>query len=264
MSAQLSTPRRVTRRPVGDWVRDQEQLASWQRFASMGKVAAIVHEIDNPLTAILGNLEFATSRIEDLAQRVPVETPLREALLDAREAAEQLRRITKDFKRGSTPHSSEREPVDVRSALESAVRMASHEIRNRARLIHEYSRTPIVLASESRLRQVLLNLLLNAAQAIPKGNVDANEIRVATWVDSTGHVVVSIADTGSGIRPEVQRRLFMPFCTTKPPGVGTGLGLAICHWVIASFDGEILFTSEVGKGTEFRVVLPPAHPGPEA
>jgi CheY-like chemotaxis protein len=114
---------------------------------------------------------------------------------------------------------------------------------------------PPVNASESRLGQVFLNLLVNAAHAIPEGNSDTNTIRVTTSVEA-GRVVVSVADSGSGIPPEVQERLFTPFFTTKEPGVGTGLGLSICHQIVTALQGDISFESEIGKGSVFRVSLP--------
>jgi CheY-like chemotaxis protein/anti-sigma regulatory factor (Ser/Thr protein kinase) len=117
---------------------------------------------------------------------------------------------------------------------------------------------PRVAASESRLGQVILNLLVNAAQAIPEGDRDGNEIRVTTGVDARGRVTVAVSDTGAGMSPEVQRHLFTPFFTTKDVGVGTGMGLAICHRIVTSLGGEITFESAVGRGTRFVVALPAA------
>jgi len=101
---------------------------------------------------------------------------------------------------------------------------------------------------------------VNAAQAIPEGNYEGNRIRIATQFDR-GRVHITIADTGPGIPPHVQARMFTPFFTTKPIGVGTGLGLAISHRIITQLGGTLTFTSEPGKGTEFRVTLPVADPG---
>jgi CheY-like chemotaxis protein len=120
------------------------------------------------------------------------------------------------------------------------------------------------MANESRLGQVCLNLLVNAAQAIEEGHIDSNEIGVSTYTDSHGRVVIEIRDTGGGMPAEVLRRLFTPFFTTKPIGVGTGLGLSICHRIISALGGEITVDSAVGKGTTFRVFLPPAPAGTTA
>lgn len=112
-------------------------------------------------------------------------------------------------------------------------------------------------ATEAWLGQVLMNLLLNAAHAIPEGAPDENEIRVATRIDSEGRAIVEVHDTGSGIPTEIQGRLFDPFFTTKPVGAGTGLGLSICHGIVRSFGGDLTFESAVGR----RDDVPRRSPG---
>jgi CheY-like chemotaxis protein len=102
----------------------------------------------------------------------------------------------------------------------------------------------------------VLNLLLNAAQALPESRVESNEIRIAVRSAHAGHAVLEISDNGEGIAPEILPRIFDPFFTTKPPGVGTGLGLSICHGIVASLGGQITVHSDAGEGTTFRVVLP--------
>jgi CheY-like chemotaxis protein len=115
-----------------------------------------------------------------------------------------------------------------------------------------------VQGNQGRLGQVLLNLIVNAAQAIPEGRPNENEIRVTTERDAAGRVLVSIADTGPGIPIDVQRRMFTPFFTTKPAEIGTGLGLCICQRIVSALGGEIWFESLSGGGTVFRVALLPA------
>ena len=115
-------------------------------------------------------------------------------------------------------------------------------------------------ANEARLGQVFLNLIVNAAQAIEEGHADTNVIRIASGLDADGRAWVTVSDTGRGIPPDVQPRLFTPFFTTKPLGEGSGLGLSICHRILTALGGDISFTSELGRGTEFRVVLPVADP----
>lgn len=111
-------------------------------------------------------------------------------------------------------------------------------------------------ANASRLGQVFLNLLLNAAQAIEPGAVEKNEVRVSTFVDAAGDVVIEIRDTGRGVPPEVAPHVFEPFFTTKPHGEGTGLGLWICHQILQSLGGHIALSSPPGRGACFRVTLP--------
>jgi CheY-like chemotaxis protein len=116
---------------------------------------------------------------------------------------------------------------------------------------------PLVVADDGRLTQVFINLLVNAAHAIPEGRSDGNRITVRTRTDEHGRAVVEIEDTGKGMAPEVQARVFDPFFTTKEVGEGTGLGLSICHGIISGLGGQISIDSAPARGTIVRVVLPP-------
>jgi CheY-like chemotaxis protein len=177
-------------------------------------------------------------------------------LRDAQEAAERVRLIVRDLKVFSRPEDAEtRGPVDIRRALESAIRMTSNEIRHRARLTWDYGDVAPVNGNESRLGQVFLNLIVNAAQAIPEGDAANNEIKIVTRMDSSGGVAIEFHDTGAGIPAEVLPHIFDAFFTTKATALGTGLGLAICHRIVAEHDGEISVKSQTGSGTVFRVVL---------
>ena len=149
-----------------------------------------------------------------------------------------------------------RSSVDIHAVLDSCANMARSEIRHRARLVKNYGSVPPVFANDSRLGQLFLNLLVNAAQAIPHGNANLNEIRVTTTLDDEGQVLVEIHDTGVGIPPENLTRLFDPFFTTKPVGVGTGLGLSICHGIVTAQGGRISVESQPNQGSTFRVQLP--------
>jgi CheY-like chemotaxis protein len=144
--------------------------------------------------------------------------------------------------------------VDVERVLESSLRMASNEIRHRARLVKDFSAVPPADGNEARLGQVFLNLIVNAAQAIPEGRAAENEIRIATRLEGEDRIVTEISDTGAGIPPDVLPRIFDPFFTTKPVGLGTGLGLAICRRIVLGLGGDIQVESVPGK-TTFRVTL---------
>jgi CheY-like chemotaxis protein len=144
--------------------------------------------------------------------------------------------------------------------LESALRMAHSLIHTRATIVRDFGEVPAVRANDSRLGQVFLNLIVNAGQAICEGNLEGNEIRVATRTDGQGRAVVEVTDTGSGIAEDLQRRIFDPFVTTKPRGAGTGLGLYICRNIVSSLGGELEVESTPGRGSTFRVVLPGAGP----
>ena len=237
------------------------QLVIADRMASIGTLAAgVAHEINNPLAYVVANLGFVREAVAELshppADPAGVLGSLGQALDDARDGAERVRRIVLDLKALSRSDETTL-PVDVRGALDAALAVAGHEIARRATLVRRLAPVPCVVANAGRLGQVFLNLLVNAAQAIPEGNPAGHEIRVATSTDARGRVVVEIADTGSGIPPEILERMFDPFFTTKPAGVGTGLGLAISRGIVAALGGEIQVESEVGAGSTFRVLLPP-------
>lgn len=243
--------------------RMQEQLLVSDCMASVGLLAAgVAHELNNPLACVKANLELASRDVIEISERHGLTAELRELremLHDAREGAERLRTIVRDLKIFSRPEAEVFAPVHVVPVMESSLRMAWNEIRHRARLVKDFDAVPTVDASEARLGQVFLNMVVNAAQAIPEGRASANTIKVSTSVGSDGNVVVEIADTGSGMPPEVVDQLFTPFFTTKPPGVGSGLGLSICHRIVAGFGGRIDVVSAVGRGTTFRISLPPSR-----
>lgn len=238
----------------------REQLLISERMASVGQLAAsVAHEINNPLAILVSNLEFASEQLNALNANAPgtegigaLAAPLR----DAQEAAERVRLIVRDLKVFSRSKDVEtRGPVDIRSALESAIRMTSNEVRHRACLTRDYGDVAPVNGNESRLGQVFLNLIVNAAQAIPEGDAANNEIKIVTRMESSDRVAIEFHDTGAGIPAEVLPRIFDAFFTTKATAVGTGLGLAICHSIVAEHDGEISVKSRTGSGTIFRIVL---------
>ncbi len=253
--------------------RMRTRLAIADRMVSIGTLAAgVAHELNNPLAYVLGNLEFSLERLEELAHAARVRDqaahdPLHEctaALEEARSGAERMRDIVAHMKLFSRAEEDVRALVQVEAALRAALSLADHEIRHRARIVLELEPVPPVLANESRLSQVFLNLLVNAAQAIPEGRADRNEIRVTVRSDPAGRVLVAVRDTGCGVADEHRERLFDPFFTTKPVGIGTGLGLSICHGIVTALGGEIDVETEVGKGSTFKVVLPAADGGVEA
>jgi PAS domain S-box-containing protein len=234
------------------------RLAQADRMASVGTLAAgVAHEINNPLAYVIANLDFTLQEVATAG--TPGGTPVSEvseALQEAREGAERMRVIVRDLKMFSRPDDERLEQVDICRAIDSAATMAWNEIRHRARLVKSYQPIPPLYANEARLGQVFLNLLVNAAHAIPEGAASRNEIHVSTRLDGAGRIVAEVRDTGCGIPPEIRSRILEPFFTTKPTGVGTGLGLSICHGIVHSLHGEIQFESEVGRGSVFRVVLP--------
>lgn len=243
----------------------QTRLLISDRMASLGTMAAgVAHEINNPLAVLIGNLEMLTGQLSTALQKPePACTAqlrdnardLLEMLGDMSEAAERMRVAVRDLKLFSRPQESSSRPVDIEKLIGTSLRMAANEVRHRARVIKRFRPVPPVPANEARLGQVFLNLLVNAAQAIPEGRAEENAIEISTFAQS-GRVVVEIRDTGPGIAPEAIARIFDPFYSTKPVGVGTGLGLTICQRIVTEMGGSIEVVSEPGHGSLFRVTLP--------
>jgi signal transduction histidine kinase len=157
----------------------------------------------------------------------------------------------------SRPRAEIRE-VDLRRVAELSLRIAAATVQQRARLERRLERVPAVLGSEAFLGQVVLNLLVNAAQALPEGARGEHRVFLATRTAADGNAVLEVSDTGPGMDPELVERIFEPFFTTKPPGEGTGLGLAVARQVVESFGGELAVRTRPGHGCTFRVSLPPA------
>ena len=249
-------------------------MIEMDRMAAIGILAAGVgHEINNPLAYVLANLEFVTGELEMLIGELPREAHVRlearladltQALADTNHGAQRVRSIVQDLRTFSRGDDAVASLVDVRQLLDSSARMAAVQIRQRAVVERLYEEDlPQVLANESRLGQLFLNLVVNAAQAIPEGMPNQHRIEMVAKSEG-GFVRVEIADTGSGIPADVLPRIFEPFFTTKPTGQGTGLGLSICRRILVELGGDIAVTSELGKGSRFVIRLPRASGVPRA
>ncbi len=242
--------------------RMQRQLILSDRLASVGMLAAgVAHEINNPLAYVVANLDLLAEELK-ASTHSGLAPNLREwgdAIREAREGSDRIRKIVRGLKTLSRAEEEQRAVIELRPVLELSINMAFNEIRHRARLVKDYGDTPLVEADEARLGQVFINLIVNAAQAIPEGDSEANEVRIVTSTDALGRAVVDVLDTGPGIPSEALGRVFDPFYTTKPIGVGTGLGLSICHSIVTSLGGEISASNRRGRGARLRVVLAAAQ-----
>lgn len=266
------------------------QLMQADRLASVGLLAAgVAHEINNPLTYVLCHLEAlatelpvvfgalercrlalqaqraqpgaaeALAALEQLQAREVTRQELQRLVAQAHEGASRVREIVRALRLFARTEPEESGPAEIPAALERTLQLVAPQVRYRARLVRELQPVPPVACAPARLEQVLLNLLVNAAQAIPEGAAERNQIRVRTW-HADGQVAIEVADTGCGIGSEQLGRLFDPFFTTKPVGEGSGLGLSICHSIVTGAGGRIEVESELGAGARFTVWLPAALP----
>ncbi|WP_205525750.1 ATP-binding protein [Pyxidicoccus trucidator] len=244
-------------RDVTDRKHLESQLLVAERMASVGTLAAgVAHEINNPLAYVSSNLSYLRERLAQPALTSEQLPELREVLAEAEEGAGRVVSIVRDLRTFARADEDRLAPVDVARVVDAALRLVRNELSHRARLVCTLEPVPRVHGNDVRLSQVLVNLLVNAMQALPERPVEENEVRVSLRTSRTGQVELEVADNGRGMPPEVRRRIFDPFFTTKAVGEGTGLGLSICLTLVQAMGGRIEVSSIPERGSSFRVVLP--------
>ncbi|NUP05338.1 MAG: response regulator [Polyangiaceae bacterium] len=244
---------------ISDRKRLEAQLARADRLAALGTLAAgVAHEINNPLASIALNLETLGRIAEESITSEDERDRARSLSQEIRSSLDRMATIVRDLRTFSRDDPMEDTAVDLRAIIASAERLVVHEVRHRARIVIDLPELPAVKARASRLEQVFVNILLNAAQAF-ETVAEQNVIRVRGGVTDAGAVYVDIEDNGPGIPSHIVGRVFDPFFSTKPIGVGTGLGLSICHGIVSRLGGELTVQSAVGVGSIFRVSLPAAE-----
>jgi PAS domain S-box-containing protein len=252
------------------------RMIQMDRLVSIGTLAAgIGHEINNPLTYVYGNIDLLRSELSSAFELLSDDDPrnLRETLdesisvlAEMSQGAERIRDIVQDLRIFSRLREENRlERFDAAEVVDSSINISFSEIRHRARLVKDYRDAPRVHFDRARLAQILTNLLINAAHAIPTdAPSDGHTIRVSVRASPDGgDTLVAVSDTGCGIPREHLDRIFDPFFTTKPEGTGTGLGLSICQSLARSLGGDIWVDSAEGAGTTVTVRLPSAEAGEE-
>jgi signal transduction histidine kinase len=268
---------------------NQAQLVQSEKMAGLGQLAAgVAHEINNPVSFIMSNIAtlteyvavfkkllaeyetvaraaqnggFVNAGVKDPLERIArirEEEKLEDLLSDvdglldeSKEGTRRVKDIVQGLKSFARMDESERKEANVNDCIEDTLKLVWNELKYKCEVRRELGGLPHISCNPGQLNQVFMNLLVNAAQAIPvKGT-----ITVETKATDE-HVVVRISDTGTGISRENLRKVFDPFFTTKPVGKGTGLGLSIAHGIIEKHQGTIKVESEVGKGTTFIIRLP--------
>jgi signal transduction histidine kinase/CheY-like chemotaxis protein len=226
------------------------KLLQTEKMAAIGQlVSGIAHELNNPLTGILGYAQLLLGRGLGPSQQAEAQRIYEEA-----ERASHIVKNLLLFARETQP---ERLPVDLNEVVERALALRSYELKvEDIEVLRELdSRLPETRADPIQLQQVVLNLLVNAEQAILEGRGHGT-IRVRTMRRGAARLAFEVSDDGPGIDPRILSRIFDPFFTTKAPGVGTGLGLSIAYGIVQQHSGEISVESVSGRGTTFRVELP--------
>ncbi len=259
----LSTRLLIAERTIADLGRRESErremesrLAFAGRMASVGTLTAgVAHELNNPLMYVLSNLHLTREELDRGGEAAWVERA-RQQLDEAIQGATRMQHIVRDLKTFSRVDDEQHGNVNLQSVVESSINMCWNEIRHRATLVRDFGPAPAVDANESRLGQVFLNLLINAAQAMPARAASANRISVRTFTDERGWAVVEVIDNGTGIEADRVSRVFEPFFTTKSVSEGTGLGLSICRNIVRDAGGSIDVKSDAGQGTTFVVRLP--------
>jgi PAS domain S-box-containing protein len=258
------------------------QLLQSEKLASIGQLAAgVAHELNNPIGFVHSNLGSLDEYLKDLFAIIDACEPVHESaavdgkqlesvrrlkkekdyayiktdiaalMAESKDGLARVRKIVQDLKDFSRVGEAEWQWADLHKGLDSTLNIVWNELKYKCKVNKEYGELPEVHCLPSQLNQVFMNLMVNAGQAI----VEHGEITIRTGSEGD-RVWVEVADTGSGIPQENLNRIFEPFFTTKPVGKGTGLGLSLSYGIVVKHHGRIEVSSEVGKGTTFRVVLP--------
>jgi two-component system NtrC family sensor kinase len=242
---------------VTDLKRAEAALRQSEKLAALGSLlAGVAHELNNPLSVILGHSQL-------LAQTVQGRTAERATKITA--AAERCARIVRNFLALARQHPPERQGAALGEIVGEAVELLAYQLRlSDVEVTLELAADlPVLWADPHQLHQVFVNLIANAHHALSQAPPPRRLTIAARHDPSRAAVTIEVADTGPGMPPEVRSRIFEPFFTTKPPGQGTGLGLPLCQGIVEGHGGTIAVESAPGRGTAFRIELP-VTPPPEA
>lgn len=247
------------------------RLEHAERLTALGEMAAgVAHEVSNPITFIEANsgellrrlalVRRHAQRTQSIGAIAPVLDEMENMLRDNIAGLGRVARLTRDLRAFSRAgeadgRTDETAIANVTEVCRTNCKLVAHRVRHRAKLELRFGSTRSVDADPGRLGQVIVNLVLNAAQAVPAGSPEDNRVLVETR-DAGEYVVVSVEDTGTGIDAEARARLFTPFFTTKRDGEGTGLGLSLSMEIVHRYGGWIEVQSEEGVGSRFDVFLP--------
>jgi two-component system NtrC family sensor kinase len=225
----------------------QQQLLQSEKLAAMGRLTSqLAHELNNPIYGIMNTLEL-------LKTEIPPKSKRRKILDMSLSETERLSEMLRNMLSFSKPQEEKRKKIDINKLLENVMLMLEKQlwesnIKIKTNLNREL---PLITASPNQLRQVVLNIVANAKDAMPKGG----KLTLETSAEN-GYTIVKIKDTGSGIPEEIKDKIFDAFFTTKQKVKGVGLGLSVCYGIIKGHGGDIRVKSKIGTGTTFSILLP--------
>jgi two-component system, NtrC family, sensor kinase len=221
-----------------------------EKLSALGRMAAgIAHEINNPLAGVL-------LYSSNLLKKIPDDSPLKEGMEIIIRETQRCKIIIQDLLEFARYHEPQKTMVDIRKIIDRAINMLENEFRlKQIQITRSYSKDlKIGMFDESQLQQVLVNLMLNSAQAIGENGT----ITIQTNMTSNGEqAIITVLDTGCGIAPEHMAKIFEPFFSTKKNG--SGLGLAVSYGIVRNHQGKLTVESKLGKGACFTITLPTQH-----
>jgi CheY-like chemotaxis protein len=238
--------------------RELQHVAHAERMLSLGELTVgIAHEVTNCLAYINGNLEHLEEQWQNVIPEAERERFL-QVLADARAGGARIAALVRDVSLYASIEREGRHPTDAQAALDQAIRLSSHEIRHRARLVRLYEEIPLVNAND-RLVDAFSQLLLSAAHAINPGNAEANEIAVSTRLEPDSRACIRITCTGSDVRYGDLERAFDPLWSKGAPGEVMGIGPTLCQRIITAFGGELWLSTIPDRSSTLTVCLPVAQ-----
>jgi two-component system, cell cycle sensor histidine kinase and response regulator CckA len=242
----------------------RRQAEFTNRLTAIGTLSAgFAHEVNNPLMVISGNLELVERWLDEApaneAELSVEKTELDGAVKDIRTSVEKIASLVAELSGFGKPGPRGEQRGNVNKCIRWAVTSVRAAFTGKASVVVDAPELSYVRLDERRIGQVLINLLTNALQSLNPDTVARNLVTLRAFESEGESIVVEVSDTGSGIAPDIQKRLFDPFVTGKASTGGTGLGLFICHSIVAGAGGSLTFETAPGAGTVFRVVLPMAE-----
>ncbi len=255
-------------RDISEQQRSRQRLIQSDKLAAIGTLAAgVAHEINNPIGYVNSNLNTMAKYVakfkqycgkggpesqEEKQEIHEIMNDFESAITESMEGITRVRKIVTDLKTFSRADRQEKELADINEGIESTLNIVWNELKYKCRVEKDLGSLPKLFCIPNQINQVIMNMLVNASQAM---NKEGGLINIKTWFD-TGQIFISIKDNGQGIPEQNLKRIFEPFFTSKEVGKGTGLGLSLAYDIVKNHDGKIEVTSEVGKGTEFIISFP--------